>query len=126
MKLFGSDVGVDLGTATLRMSLKGKGVVLRTPSILAVEKPSGRVLQVGQEALKMLGRTPANLAAIRPVKQGVISDYDMAVKLLREHLRSILPFSTVKPRLLFIFIAICVSGIILVGCAFNTMSGWLV
>ena len=101
MKLFGSDVGVDLGTATLRMSLRGKGVVLRVPSIVAVEKPSGRVLQVGQEALKMLGRTPANLAAIRPVKQGVISDYDMAVKLLREHLRSILPFSTVKPRLLF-------------------------
>ena len=98
MKLFGSDVGVDLGTATLRMSLRGKGVVLRAPSIVAVEKPSGRVLQVGQEALKMLGRTPANLAAIR---QGVIFDYDMAVKLLREHLRSILPFSTVKPRLLF-------------------------
>ena len=101
MKLFGSDVGVDLGTAALRMSLKGKGVVLRAPSVLAVEKPSGRVLAVGEEALKMLGRTPANLAAIRPMSQGVISDYDMAVKLLREHLRSILPFSTVKPRLLF-------------------------
>jgi len=101
MKLFGSDVGVDLGTAALRMSLKGKGVVLRSPTVLAVEKPSGHVLQVGQEAEKMLGRTPANLAAIRPLRQGVISDYDMTVKLLREQLRSILPFSTVKPRLLF-------------------------
>jgi len=100
MKLFGSDVGIDLGTAMLRVCLRGKGVVLRAPSILAVEKPGGRVLQVGQEALKMLGRTPANLAAIRPVKAGVIFDYDMAVKLLREQLRSILPFSTVKPRLL--------------------------
>ncbi len=101
MKLFGSDVGVDLGTASLRMSLRGKGVVLRAPTVLAVEKPSGRVLQVGQEAERMLGRTPAHLAAIRPVRQGTISDYDMTVKLLREQLRSILPFSTVKPRLLF-------------------------
>ena len=101
MKLFGSDVAVDLGTASLRMSLRGKGVVLRAPTVLAVEKPDGHVLQVGQDALKMLGRTPANLAAIRPLRAGVISDYDMTVKLLREHLRSILPFSTVKPRLLF-------------------------
>ncbi len=101
MKLFGSDVGVDLGTAALRMSLRGKGVVLRAPSVLAVEKNSGRVLQVGQEAERMLGRTPANLTALRPVRHGVIWDYDMAVKLLREHLHSILPFSVVKPRLLF-------------------------
>ncbi len=101
MKLFGSDVGVDLGTAALRLSLRGKGVVLRSPSVLAVEKSSGKVLQVGQEAARMLGRTPANLAALRPIRQGVIWDYDMAVKLLREELRSILPFSTVKPRLLF-------------------------
>jgi len=101
MKLFGSDVAVDLGTASLRMSLRGKGVVLRAPTVLAVEKPDGRVLQVGQDALKMLGRTPANLAAIRPLRAGVISDYDMTVKLLREHLKAILPFSTVKPRLLF-------------------------
>lgn len=101
MKLFGTDVGVDLGTASLRMSLKGKGVVLREPTVLAVERSSCRVLQVGQEAQKMLGRTPANIAAIRPMARGVISDYDMTVKLLREHLRRVLPFSTVKPRLLF-------------------------
>ena len=101
MKLFGSDVAVDLGTASLRMSLRGKGVVLRAPTVLAVGKPDGHVLQVGLDALKLLGRTPAHLAAIRPLRAGVISDYDMTVKLLREHLKAILPFSTVKPRLLF-------------------------
>jgi len=101
MKLFGTDVGVDLGTATLRMSLRDKGVVLRAPTVLAVDKTTGRVLQVGEAAQQMLGRTPASLTALRPVVQGVISDYDMTVKLLREQLRAILPFSVVKPRLLF-------------------------
>lgn len=98
---FGHDVGIDLGTSNLRIAVRGKGVVLREPSVLAVDRQTGRVLQTGQEARKMLGRTPANLCALKPVSGGVIADYDMAVKLLREALRRTLPFSLVKPRLLF-------------------------
>ncbi len=98
---FGNDVGVDLGTSNLRIFVRGKGVMLREPSVLAVDKQTGRVLQTGQEARRMLGRTPANLCAISPVSGGVIADYDMTVKLLREALKQTLPFTLVKPRLLF-------------------------
>ena len=98
---FGNDVGVDLGTAMMRVYIRGQGVILREPSVLAVERQSGRVLQTGEEARKMLGRTPANLSALRPITGGVIADFDMAVKLLREALRRTLPFSLIKPRLVF-------------------------
>ncbi len=98
--LLGKDIGVDLGTAAVRLYVRGKGVVLREPSVLAVDKRSGKVLQVGLEAQRMLGRTPANLAALRPIQRGVISDYEMTVHLLREFLRRVVPFSLVKPRML--------------------------
>ena len=98
---FGHDVAIDLGNSSLRVAVRGKGVVLREPSVLAVDRQSGRVLQTGQEARRMLGRTPANIAALKPVSGGVIADYDMAVKLLREALRRTLPASLIKPRLLF-------------------------
>lgn len=98
---FGNDVGVDLGTATMRIYIRGQGVILREPSVLAVDRQSGRVLQTGEEARKMLGRTPANICALKPVTGGVIADFDMAVKLLREALRRTLPFGLIKPRLVF-------------------------
>lgn len=98
---FGNDVGVDLGTAAMRIYIRGQGVILREPSVLAVDRQSGRVLQTGEEARKMLGRTPANLCALKPITGGVIADFDMAVKLLREALRRTLPFGLVKPRLVF-------------------------
>lgn len=98
---FGNDVGVDLGTAMMRIYVRGQGVILREPSVLAVDRQSGRVLQTGEEARKMLGRTPANLCALKPVTGGVLADFDMAVKLLREALRRTLPFSLIKPRLVF-------------------------
>ena len=98
---FGNDVGVDLGTAGMRIYIRGQGVILREPSVLAVDRQSGRVLQTGEEARKMLGRTPASLCALRPIGGGVIADFDMAVKLLREALRRTLPFNLVKPRLVF-------------------------
>jgi rod shape-determining protein MreB len=85
--LFGRDIGIDLGTATVLMYVRGKGIVLREPSVVAVDKNTGRVLKVGLEAQKMLGRTPGNIVAIKPLSEGVISDYEMTERMLREFLR---------------------------------------
>lgn len=98
--LIGSDIGIDLGTATVLMYVRGKGIVLREPSVVAVDKNTGRVLKVGLEAQKMLGRTPGNIVAIRPLCDGVISDFEMTERMLREFLRKISTFSLLKPRLL--------------------------
>ena len=68
--LFGKDIGIDLGTSTVRICIRDKGIVLREPAVIAVDRVSGRVLSVGAEAQKMLGRTPVNLAAIRPMRTG--------------------------------------------------------
>ena len=105
--LFGRDIGIDLGTATVLVFVKGKGVVLREPSVVAMDKNSGRLLKVGEEAQRMLGRTPGNIVAIRPLAAGVISDYDMTERMLKEILRKVTSFSLFKPQLV-----ICVpSGI---------------
>ena len=79
--IFGQDIGIDLGTATILVYVKGKGIVLREPSVVAIDKSTGEVLAVGQEARKMLGRTPGNIVAIRPLKDGVISDYTVTEKI---------------------------------------------
>ncbi|MGI6577758.1 MAG: rod shape-determining protein [Eubacteriales bacterium] len=101
------DIGIDLGTASVLIFVKGKGVVLREPSVVALDKESGRLLKVGTEAQKMLGRTPGNIVAIRPLREGVISDYDMTERMIKEFLRKISGFRLSKPR-----IVICVpSGI---------------
>ena len=105
--LFGRDIGIDLGTATVLVFVKGKGVVLREPSVVAMDKNTGRLLKVGEEAQRMLGRTPGNIVAIRPLREGVISDYDMTERMLKEIIRKVTNFSLFKPRLV-----ICVpSGI---------------
>ncbi len=98
--LLGRDIGIDLGTATVLMYVRGKGIVLREPSVVAVDKNTGRVLKVGLEAQKMLGRTPGNIVAIKPISEGVISDYEMTQRMLREFLRKITSFSLIRPRLL--------------------------
>ncbi len=72
---FGQDIGIDLGTATVIEYVKGKGIVLREPSVVAVNNQTGDVLAVGAEARRMLGRTPGNIVATRPLKDGVISNY---------------------------------------------------
>ena len=72
---FGQDIGIDLGTATVIAYVKGRGIVLREPSVVAVDNNTNEVLAVGQEARKMLGRTPGNIVATRPLKDGVISNY---------------------------------------------------
>ena len=79
---FGQDIGIDLGTATVIAYIKGKGVVLREPSVVAVDSNTKEVLAVGQEARRMLGRTPGNIVATRPLREGVISDYAVTEKML--------------------------------------------
>ena len=76
------DIGIDLGTANVLINVKGKGIVLNEPSVVAVDTISNRVLAVGSEAYKMVGRTPSNIRAIRPLKDGVIADFDMTEQML--------------------------------------------
>ncbi len=100
MLIFERDIAIDLGTSNLLIYVRGKGISLREPSIVAVDKYTGRLLKVGQEAQKMLGRTPANIVAIHPIQSGVISDYDMTAAMLHEMLGRITSFSLFKPRVL--------------------------
>ncbi|BAF60980.1 actin-like ATPase [Pelotomaculum thermopropionicum SI] len=79
----GSDIGVDLGTANVLVYVKGKGIVLQEPSVVAIDRESGRIIAVGSEARRMLGRTPGNITAIRPLRDGVIADYEVTEKMLR-------------------------------------------
>ena len=83
------DIGIDLGTASVLVYIKGKGVVLNEPSVVAIDKNTGRLLKVGAEAQAMLGRTPGNIVAIRPLREGVISDYDMTERMLKEFIRKV-------------------------------------
>ena len=109
MKLFANDLGVDLGTSNVLIYVEGVGVVVREPSVVAVDKNSGRILQVGTEAKNMLGRTPGNVVAMQPLKEGVISDHEMTVRMLQVLFRKAIKKSLLisKPR-----VVICVpSGI---------------
>ena len=81
-----ASVGIDLGTANSLVYVKGKGIVLREPSVVAVDKNTDEVLAIGEEAQKMIGRTPENILAIRPLKDGVISDFDMTEEMIRRFL----------------------------------------
>lgn len=83
----GTDMGIDLGTATVLVYLKGKGVILKEPSVVAIDKNTNRILAVGEEARKMIGRTPGNIVAVRPLKDGVISDYDITERMLKYFIR---------------------------------------
>ena len=88
--MFGyQDIGIGLGTASVLVYIKGKGIVLREPSVVAIDRNNGRILDVGDEARKMLGRTPGNIVAIRPLREGVISDYDVTERMLRYFLRKV-------------------------------------
>lgn len=79
----GTDIGIDLGTANIIVFVKGKGIVLKEPSVVAIDQSSGKVIAVGAKARRMLGRTPGNIVAIRPLRNGVIADYDVTEKMLR-------------------------------------------
>lgn len=81
--MLGSDIGIDLGTASVLVYIKGKGVVLREPSVVAFDRDTNKIMAIGEEARLMLGRTPGNIIAVRPLKQGVISDYTVTEKMLK-------------------------------------------
>jgi rod shape-determining protein MreB len=83
----GSDIGIDLGTSTVLVYLKGKGVILKEPSVVAINRNNNEILAVGEEARMMIGRTPGNIVAIRPLRDGVISDYDITEKMLKHFIR---------------------------------------
>lgn len=83
------DVGIDLGTSTVLVYVKGKGIVLREPSVVAIDKNTNKILQVGDEARRMIGRTPGNIVAIRPLRDGVISNFDVTEEMLRYFLRKV-------------------------------------
>ena len=84
-----NDVGIDLGTSSVLVYVKNKGIVLREPSVVAVEKITGKIYAVGEEARRMLGRTPGNIVAIRPLRDGVISNFDITERLLRHFLKKV-------------------------------------
>ena len=96
----GQDVGIDLGTATVIVYIKGKGIVLREPSVVAVDKASGDVLAVGGEARRMIGRTPGNIVATRPLREGVISDYTVTEKMLKYFINKVCTKSIFAPRIM--------------------------
>jgi rod shape-determining protein MreB and related proteins len=97
---FSNDLAIDLGTANTLVYLKGKGIVINEPSVVAIDKKSSKVLAVGAEAKKMLGRTPGNIVAIRPMKDGVIADFEIAEKMLSHFITKTHNRSTfVRPRI---------------------------
>ena len=100
MNLFERDIAVDMGTSSTLLFEQGKGVVAREPTVVAVDKFSGKILKIGQDAQKMLGRTPANIVAIHPINAGVISDYEITAQMLRELVSRITSFSLFKPCVL--------------------------
>ena len=105
------DIGIDLGTANVLVYVKGKGIVLREPSVVAVDRDTNRVLAIGEEARQMIGRTPGNIVAIRPLREGVIADYDITESMLRHFIEKVVGHSFVfRPRIM-----ICIpSGVTMV------------
>mgnify|MGYP002869225837 CR=1 FL=1 len=83
-------VGIDLGTANILVYVKGKGIVLREPSVVAVDKDKDKILAIGQEARDMIGRTPGNILAIRPLRDGVIADFEMTESMIRYFLEKVI------------------------------------
>ena len=96
--LFTSDLAVDLGTANVLIYAEGQGVLIREPSVVAVDKNTGKILQVGSDARNMLGRTPGNVVAMHPLKDGVISDHEMTVKMLQILFRKAAKSSIFNPK----------------------------
>lgn len=94
------DIGIDLGTASVLVYVKNKGIVLSEPSVVSIDKNSGKLLKVGKEAQNMLGRTPGNIQAVRPLKDGVISQYEITFKMLQHFLKKAGAGQLIKPRVI--------------------------
>jgi rod shape-determining protein MreB len=98
--LFSNDIGIDLGTANSLVYVRDKGIVLREPSVVAIEAGTTNVLAVGEEAKRMLGRTPGNIIAIRPMKDGVIADFEITEAMLRHFIQRVHHRKLIAPRVL--------------------------
>src|SRR6202020_2717464 len=96
--LFSNDIGIDLGTANTLVYVKDHGIVLREPSVVAVQAGTSKVLSVGDEAKRMLGRTPGNIVAIRPMKDGVIADFEITEAMLRHFIQKVHHRKLIAPR----------------------------
>lgn len=95
------DIGIDLGTANVLIYIKGKGVVLREPSVVAIDRDTNNILAVGEEARQMIGRTPGNIVAIRPMRDGVIADFDITESMLRHFIEKVIGHSfMIRPRIM--------------------------
>ena len=100
MGFLSKEVGIDLGTANTLIYVKGKGIVLREPSVVAMDKYNGKVLAVGSEANEMIGRTPENIVAVRPMKDGVIADFDITQSMIRAFIKQASIKSILKPKVI--------------------------
>ncbi|MCL2104945.1 MAG: rod shape-determining protein, partial [Kiritimatiellaeota bacterium] len=98
LSVFSSDIGIDLGTANTLVYMKDRGIVIREPSVVAIEEGTRRILAVGEEAKRMLGRTPGNIVAIRPMKSGVIADFDITEAMIRYFIRKVCTAKWLRPR----------------------------
>ena len=97
--MMSTDIGIDLGTASILVYIKGKGVVLKEPSVVAFDRDTNKIKAIGEEARLMLGRTPGNIVAVRPLRQGVISDYTVTEKMIKYFIQKALGKKTFrKPR----------------------------
>lgn len=107
MGVFSKDIGIDLGTANTLVYVRGRGIVVREPSVVAIDKYEGKVLAVGNAANDMIGRTPENIVAVRPMKDGVIADFDITQAMIRAFIKEANVSSVFKPR-----VVVCIpSGI---------------
>ncbi|NLP18347.1 MAG: rod shape-determining protein [Firmicutes bacterium] len=97
---FSRNMGIDLGTANTLVSVRGKGVILQEPSVVAIQRDTGSIMAVGEEAKRMIGRTPGNIIAIRPMQDGVIADFDVTQAMLRHFIKKAGWRSLVKPRVI--------------------------
>ncbi|PKM49360.1 MAG: rod shape-determining protein [Firmicutes bacterium HGW-Firmicutes-7] len=105
--MLGTDIGIDLGTANVLVYIKGKGLIFREPTVVAVDIKTKKIIAIGSEAREMLGRTPQNIIAIRPLSQGVISSFDLTEKMLKYYISKAIGKTIKKPR-----VSICVpSGV---------------
>ncbi len=99
--LFSHDIGIDLGTANTLVMVKGRGIVIDEPSVVAIDKVSKKILAIGAEAKRMVGRTPSNIVAVRPMRDGVISDFQVTERMLQYFIRSVherFGFGIPRPR----------------------------
>jgi rod shape-determining protein MreB len=94
------DIGIDLGTATVLVYVQGKGIVMREPSVVAIDKTTDKVIKVGKEAQEMMGRTPDSIVAMRPLKDGIINQYEVTEKMLQYFIRRACGNTLIRPRIM--------------------------